>query len=182
MLASIQEALLRVKWNNEPKVQCLMPSEGSVNACTSCFSNLVQRGSQAWHQKFTDSFGLAWPSNRSTDMPWETLCKDMVCWLFFEGKMKYEYGNTRPTLQKKKKRFWSCLIKSRSPVFVIAWSYHFYCQPDLGAGVGLRFLLFGPLELGSFYRQGMFLKFMCNIRMRNSLRPWNDRGDNKPWH
>lgn len=83
---------------------------------------------------------------------------------------------------KKKKRFWSCLIKSRSPVFVIAWSYHFYCQPDLGAGVGLRFLLFGPLELGSFYRQGMFLKFMCNIRMRNSLRPWNDRGDNKPWH
>lgn len=105
MLASIQEALLRVKWNNEPKVQCLMPSEGSVNACTSCFSNLVQRGSQAWHQKFTDSFGLAWPSNRSTDMPWETLCKDMVCWLFFEGKMKYEYGNTRPTLQKKKKDF-----------------------------------------------------------------------------
>lgn len=101
MLASIQEALLRVRWNNEPRVQCLMPSEGSVNACTTCFSNLVQRGSQAWHQKFTDSFGLAWTSNRSTYMPWETLCKDMVCWLFFEGKMKYDYGNTRPTLQKK---------------------------------------------------------------------------------
>lgn len=66
------------------------------------------------------------------------------------------------------------------PVFVIAWYYHFYCQPYLGGGLGLRFLLYGPLELGSFYRQGMFLKFMCNIRMGNSLRPCNDRGDNKP--
>lgn len=179
MLASIQEALLRVKWNSEPKVQCLVPSEGSVNACTSCFLNLVQRGSQAWHQKFTDSFGLAWTSNRSTYMSWETLCKDMVCWLFFEGKMKYDYGNTRPTLQKKMILITPCQVPY--PCFCYCLVLPFLL-PEVGGGVGLRFLLYGPLELGSFYCQGMFLKFMCNIRMRNSLRACNVRGDDKPWH
>lgn len=156
------------------------------------FSNHVQGGNQAWHQKFTDSFGLAWPSNRSIYMPGETSCKGMVCWLFFEGKMKYEYGNTRSTLQRR--WFWSGLSTTRSfwwvliPYQVLDTLFLLLLVTTIFItshtwGVGWpEILVYGPLELGSFYHQGMFLKFMCNIRMGNSLRPCNDRGDNKPWH
>lgn len=114
-----------IKRNSVYKVQCLVSREGSVKDCTP-FLFMIK-----YNEGTKPGFRLIWFGRF---MPRETLCKDLLCWLLFERKMKSDMVTcvTEKLILIRVKYQPILFLGPVYPAFVITWYYCFLLPDRLG--------------------------------------------------